>query len=62
MSRPIIRPAELDLESPGRRDYWVGLEHDTMWGLQTIPLTVFVGPKAHPGKGLVASGDMGHVK
>src|SRR5262245_27413924 len=56
MPRPIIRPADLDLDSPGRRDYWVGLEHDTMWGVQTIPLTVFVGPKAQPGKGLVAFG------
>ena len=26
-----VAPAELDLVSPGRRDYWVGLEHDTMW-------------------------------
>ncbi|MBC7855125.1 MAG: succinylglutamate desuccinylase/aspartoacylase family protein [Pirellulaceae bacterium] len=56
MTRPIIRPADLDLESPGRRDYWIGLEHDTMWGVQTIPLTVFVGPQAKPGKGLVAFG------
>lgn len=56
MQRTIVRPDELDLESPGRRDYWVGLEHDTMWGLQLIPLTVFVGPDAKPGKGLVAFG------
>src|SRR5687767_4518411 len=54
--RTIVRPDELDLESPGRRDYWVGLEHDTMWGLQLIPLTVFVGLDAKPGKGLVAFG------
>ena len=56
MPRPIIRPADLDLASPGRRDYCVGLEHYTMWGVQTIPLTVFFGPKVQPGKGLVAFG------
>ena len=56
MRRTIVRPSELDLEFPGRRDYWVGLEHDTMWGLQLIPLTVFVGPQVKPGKGLVAFG------
>lgn len=54
--RPLVRPRDLDLDSPGRRDYLVGLEHDTMWGMQVIPLTVFVGPQAAPGKGLVAFG------
>ena len=56
MTRQIVRPDKLDLESPGRRDYWVALEHDTLWGDHLIPLTVFVGPKARAGKGLVAFG------
>ena len=56
MERLICRPHELDLESPGRRDYWVGLEHDSIWGDHLIPLTVLVGPKARPGEGLVAFG------
>ena len=34
MTRLVVKPADLDLESPGRRDYWVALEHDTMWGAQ----------------------------
>lgn len=49
-------PADLDLESPGRRDYWVRLEHDSIWGEHLIPLTVFVGPEAVPGKGMVVFG------
>ncbi|MBS0201320.1 MAG: succinylglutamate desuccinylase/aspartoacylase family protein [Planctomycetes bacterium] len=56
MTRIVVKPADLDLESPGRRDYWVALEHDTMWGAQLIPLTVWVGPQAQRGKGLVAFG------
>jgi N-alpha-acetyl-L-2,4-diaminobutyrate deacetylase len=56
MARKIVRPHALDLDSPGRRDYWVALEHDSIWGDYLIPLTVFVGPKAEPGKGLVAFG------
>jgi N2-acetyl-L-2,4-diaminobutanoate deacetylase len=56
MTRQIVRPDKLDLESPGRRDYWVALEHDSIWGDHLIPLTVFVGPKAKPGQGLVAFG------
>ena len=56
MARQIVRPSGLDLESPGRRDYHVALEHDSIWGDHLIPLTVFVGPKAQPGKGLVAFG------
>jgi N-alpha-acetyl-L-2,4-diaminobutyrate deacetylase len=46
----------LDFETPGRRDYWVALEHDSIWGDHLIPLTVFVGPKARAGEGLVAFG------
>lgn len=54
--RRIVRPAGLDLESPGRRDYHVALEHDSIWGDHLIPLTVFVGPQAQAGQGLVAFG------
>src|SRR5690242_21206274 len=56
MQRTIVRPDRLDLDSPGRRDYWVALEHDSIWGDHLIPLTVFVGAQAQPGKGLVATG------
>jgi len=56
MSRIIARPSELDLDSPGRRDYFVALEHDSTWSEHLIPLTVFVGPDAQPTKGLVAFG------
>ena len=56
MNRQIVRPAQLDLDSPGRRDYWVALEHDSIWGDHLIPLTVWVGPETAPGKGLVSFG------
>ena len=56
MTRRIVRPDQLDLDSPGRRDYWLALEHDSIWGDHLIPLTVFVGPKAKEGEGLVAFG------
>lgn len=56
MPRVIARPNQLDLDSPGRRDYWVALEHDSIWGDHLLPLTVWVGPQAEPGKGLVAFG------
>ncbi len=56
MSRTIVRPAALDLDSPGRRDYLVALEHDSIWGDHLLPLTVMVGAEAAPGSGLVAFG------
>lgn len=56
MDRPIVKPQRLDLETRGRRDYWVALEHDSIWGDHLVPLTVFVGPRARPGRGLVAFG------
>lgn len=56
MTRRVVRPDRLDLDSPGRRDYWVALEHDSVWGDHLIPLTVFVGPRARDGQGLVAFG------
>lgn len=56
VARSIVRPAGIDFDSPGRRDYHVALEHDTIWGDHLIPLTVFVGPEEKPGRGLVAFG------
>jgi N2-acetyl-L-2,4-diaminobutanoate deacetylase len=56
MRRIIVRPDGLDLDSPGRRDYRVALEHDSIWGDHLLPLTVLVGPDARPGRGLVAFG------
>lgn len=49
-------PDEVDLVGPGRRDYWVGLAHDTLWAEWWVPVTVFVGPEARDGEGLVAFG------
>lgn len=54
--RVIVRPDRLDLDSPGRRDYWVALEHDSIWGDHLIALTVFVGQEAKKDRGLVAFG------
>lgn len=56
MTRTIVRPENLDLETRGRRDYWVALEHGTMWGSYLVPLSVWVGPQAERGRGLVAFG------
>ncbi len=56
MSREIVRPDRLDLDSPGRRDYWVALEHDSLWADHLIPLTVMVGPDVREGEGLLATG------
>jgi predicted deacylase len=56
MQRMIARPDQLDLDSLGRRDYWVALEHDSIWGDHLMPLTVWVGPQAAAGQGLVAFG------
>ncbi|HIF34915.1 MAG: succinylglutamate desuccinylase/aspartoacylase family protein [Pirellulaceae bacterium] len=56
MTRLVTRPSDLDLDSPGRRDYWVALEHDSIWGEHLIPLTVLVGANVEPGRGLVAFG------
>jgi N-alpha-acetyl-L-2,4-diaminobutyrate deacetylase len=56
IDRCILAPAGLDLVSSGRRDYWVALEHDSIWGSHLVPLTVLVGPEARPGEGLVAFG------
>ncbi|MBI1773956.1 MAG: succinylglutamate desuccinylase/aspartoacylase family protein [Proteobacteria bacterium] len=54
--RLYARPHQLDLTTPGRRDYHVALRHDSLAGEHLIPLTVFVGPEAKAGKGLVAIG------
>lgn len=56
MNRIVARPHQLDLDSLGRRDYWVALEHDSIWGDHLIPLTVWVGPETRPGEGLVSFG------
>lgn len=56
MERHIVRPAELDFDTVGRRDYLVSLPHDSIWGDHLIPMTVLVGPEATPGEGLVAFG------
>ena len=56
MTRTIVRPEKLDLDSPGRRDYWVALEHDSLWGDHLMPLTVMVGSNAEEGEGLMATG------
>ena len=56
IARKVVTPAQLDLESPGRRDYWVTLDHDSLWAEWHIPLTVMVGPEAKPSEGLVAFG------
>src|SRR3954471_6734585 len=52
----VVRAADVDLESPGRRDYLVALAHDSIWGDHLIPMTVLVGPGAQAGRGLVAFG------
>jgi predicted deacylase len=52
----VVRAADVDLESRGRRDYLVALPHDSIWGDHLVPLTVLVGPNAEPGRGLVAFG------
>ena len=57
----MAQPQDLDLDSPGRRDYWVMLEHDSIWGDHLIPLTVFVGPQAEQGRGLVAGNMFGTI-
>jgi predicted deacylase len=56
MERRIVKPNEIDFEAPGRRDYLVALEHDSIWGDHLMPLSVFVGRKAKPGQGMVAFG------
>ncbi|MBI3831056.1 MAG: succinylglutamate desuccinylase/aspartoacylase family protein [Planctomycetes bacterium] len=56
MARTVVSPQEVDFDAPGRRDYWVALEHDSIWGAHLIPLTVIVGPQAQPGRGVAASG------
>jgi predicted deacylase len=56
MQRVVVQSGKLDLDCPGRRDYWVALEHDSIWGDHLIPLTVFVGAQVRPDRGLVAFG------
>jgi len=56
VKRTDVAPGAVDFETPGRRDYYVALEHPTYWGSYRIPVTVLVGPAARPGRGLVAIG------
>lgn len=56
INRRIVSQSELDLDSIGRRDYWVTLPHDSLWADHLMPLTVFVGPNVKDGHGLVAFG------
>jgi len=56
MARIVVPPEGVDFETKGRRDYYVGLEHPTLWGVYRIPVTVIVGPEAAPGRGVVATG------
>jgi predicted deacylase len=56
MTRAIASAETIDFQSPGRRDYFVKLEHTTLWAHHLIPVTVIVGKDAKPGKGLVAIG------
>jgi len=56
MDRIVTRPDGLDMDTAGRRDYWVALEHDSIWGDHLIPLTVLVGAGAQRDRGLVAFG------
>jgi len=56
MTRTIVSPDQLDFETQGRRDYHVKVEHTTIWAHHLIPVTVFVGPNAQKGRGLVAIG------
>src|SRR5260221_11503517 len=56
MTREMVMPQQVDIETPGRRDYWVMLEHDRRWGAHLIPLSVWVGREATRGKGVVAIG------
>lgn len=56
IDRKIVSPGGLDLDTPGRRDYLVALEHDHNWADHLIPLTVMVGSEVRPERGLVATG------
>lgn len=56
MDRTIVSANQVDMTSPGRRDYWISLNHTSVWGSHLIPLTVIVGPEAKDGEGLVAFG------
>jgi N-alpha-acetyl-L-2,4-diaminobutyrate deacetylase len=51
-----VSPEQLDFDAPGRRDYFVKLEHTTIWAQHLIPVTVIVGRDAKPGRGILAIG------
>lgn len=58
MNRIIIHENDLDFISIGRRDYFVKVEHPSLWGDILIPITVIVGPNAQNGEGLLAIGSV----
>ena len=45
----VVPAADVDLESPGRRDYLVALPHDSIWGDHLVPLTVLDRPERTTG-------------
>ena len=55
MPRTVVDPEGLDFDRPGRRDYFVKLEHTTLWAHHLIPVTVWVGPRAEKGRGILAT-------
>ena len=54
--RKQVSPNQIDFKSTGRRDYYVCIEHSTLWGQHLIPVTVIVGENANDGEGLVTIG------
>jgi N-alpha-acetyl-L-2,4-diaminobutyrate deacetylase len=56
MTRIMVSPEAVDVDTPGRRDYFVKLEHTSIWAHHLIPITVIVGREAKPGRGILAIG------
>ena len=56
MNRQTVSPDNLDFTTPGRRDYYVELEHPSIWGHYLLPVTVLVGATAEPGRGVLVTG------
>jgi N-alpha-acetyl-L-2,4-diaminobutyrate deacetylase len=56
MTRTIVNAETVDFETPGRRDYFVKLEHTTLWAHHLIPVTVIVGHAAKAARGMVVIG------
>jgi predicted deacylase len=56
--RTVVEPGGIDFDTPGRRDYFVRFEHPSMWADYRVPVTVFVGREAKPGRGLLTTGSV----